>query len=95
MPEIHNQDTFSEPFKFILKTLDYARKQKDMNQTAKIAVALFAAFALVGAVAAVAAELSTSAFARSSFNNQQNFQGFANFNNQQFKSNFQCVGCNP
>ena len=66
----------------------------DMNQTAKIAVALFAAFALVGAVAAVA-ELSTPAFARSSFNNQQNFQGAFNFNNQQFKSNFQCVGCNP
>ena len=64
-----------------------------MNQTAKIAVALFAALALVGAVAAVA-ELSTPAFART-YNNQQNFQGAFNFNNQQFKSNFQCVGCNP
>ena len=65
-----------------------------MNQTAKIAIALFAAFALVGAVAAVAAELSTPAFART-YNNQQNAQGAFNFNNQQFKSNFQCVGCNP
>ena len=66
-----------------------------MNQTAKIAIALFAAFALVGAVAAVAAELSTPAFARSSFNNQQNEQFAFNFNNQQDKSNFQCFGCNP
>ena len=67
-----------------------------MNQTAKIAIALFAAFALVGAVAAVAAELSTPAFAtKSTFNNQQNIQGAFNFNNQQYKSNFQCVGCNP
>jgi hypothetical protein len=61
-----------------------------MNQTAK----MFAAFALVGAVAAVA-ELSTPAFARSSFNNQQNIQGAFNFNNQQDKSNSQCFGCNP
>ena len=90
---MHNQDTFSEPFKFILKTLCNARN--NMNQTAKMAIALFAALALVGAVAAVA-ELSTPAFAtKSSFNNQQNFQGFDNFNNQQFKSNFQCFGCNP
>ena len=62
-----------------------------MNQTAKIAIALFAAFA----VAAVAAELSTPAFARSSFNNQQNEQFAFDFNNQQDKSNFQCFGCNP
>jgi hypothetical protein len=44
---------------------------------------LFAAFAVVGAVAAVA-ELSTPAFATKS-----------NFNNQQSKSNFECMGCNP
>jgi hypothetical protein len=63
-----------------------------MNQTSKIAMALFAAFA----VAAVAAELSTPAFATTkSFNNQQNIQGAFNFNNQQDKSNFQCFGCNP
>ena len=92
MPKIYNQDTFSEPFKFIFETLPYARN--NMNQTAKIAIALFAAFAVVGAVAAVA-ELSTPAFARSSFNNQQNDQFAFNFNNQQYKSNFQCVGCNP
>ena len=56
-------------------------------------MALFAAFAVVGAVAA---ELSKPAFATTkSFNNQQNIQGAFNFNNQQFKSNFQCVGCNP
>ena len=85
MLKIYNQDTFSEPFKFISKTLHYARKIGNMNQTAKIAVALFAAFAVVGAVAAVA-ELSTPAFARSSFNNQQN---------DQFAFNFQCFGCNP
>ena len=67
-----------------------------MNQTAKIAMALFAAFAVVGAVAAVAAELSTPVFATTkSFNNQQNIQGAFNFNNQQDKSNFQCFGCNP
>ena len=66
-----------------------------MNQTAKIAITLFAALAAVGAVAAVA-ELSTPAFAtKSSFNNQQNYQGAFNFNNQQYKSNFQCVGYNP
>jgi hypothetical protein len=52
-----------------------------------------AAFAVVGAVAA---ELSKPAFAITKrFNNQQNFQGAFNFNNQQFKINLQCFGCNP
>ena len=92
MPKTH----LANPLSSILKQC-YARKQKEMNQTAKIAIALFAAFAVVGAVAAVA-ELSTPAFATTKHhdsNNQQNFQGAFNFNNQQFKSNFQCEGCNP
>jgi uncharacterized membrane protein YccF (DUF307 family) len=47
------------------------------------------------AVAAVAVAPMQTAFARSSFNNQQNEQFAFNFNNQQYKSNFQCVGCHP
>jgi hypothetical protein len=65
-----------------------------MNKTTTVAI--------LGAILAVAAlGVATVAIApiEALANNQQNLQGAFNFNNQQFKSNFQCsaviVACSP
>jgi uncharacterized protein HemX len=66
-----------------------------MNKTTTVAI--------LGAILAVAAlGVATVAIApmqASAYNNQQNFQINDNFNNQQFKSNFQCfagiAACSP
>jgi hypothetical protein len=66
----------------------------DMNKTTTVAI--------LGAILAVAAlGVATVAIApiEAHANNQQNAQGAFNFNNQQFKSNFQCfaygAACSP
>ena len=67
----------------------------NMNKTTTVAI--------LGAILAVAAlGVATVAIApmeASASNNQQNAQGAFNFNNQQFKSNFQCfagiAACSP
>jgi hypothetical protein len=70
-----------------------------MNKTKTVALlgAILAVAVVAGTTVAVLAP--TEAFAggrhHGDSNNQQNAQDFANFNNQQFKSNFQCFGCNP
>jgi hypothetical protein len=70
-----------------------------MNKPKTVALlgAILAVAVVAGATVAVLAPME--AFATSSrhhsSNNQQNQQGAFNFNNQQSRSNFQCVGCNP
>ena len=70
-----------------------------MNTTKSLVIitAIVAALAIVGA-AGIAAELEQLVYASTS-NNQQNQQFAFNFNNQQFKSNFQCfagiAACSP
>ncbi len=54
-----------------------------------------AATLLVAAVAAPVMQPVEAAKAKKTSNNQQNFQLVDNFNNQQFQSNFQCIGCSP
>ena len=59
--------------------------------------------AVLGAILAIAAlgaaTVAIAPMEASASNNQQNIQGAFNFNNQQFKSNFQCaaviVACSP
>ena len=66
------------------------------TKTLVIAVGILAAFV---AAAGIAAQLLPTMEAYAHTNNQQNLQGAFNFNNQQFKSNFQCAAfgfaCSP
>ena len=70
-----------------------------MNTKSVVILTTIGILAAFVAIAGIAAELPTLKAYAYTFNNQQNLQGAFNFNNQQFKSNFQCeafaYSCSP